>query len=194
MPTDLAVAAGPSRRARRRHQRGLARRRHRRIMDGCDERERHYVCVTNVHTVMECQRDAELLRIHNASGLTTPDGMPLVWCAKRAGAADVTRVYGPDLMLALSKPLAAAGKSVFLYGTTPRTLELLVARLRGGLSWPAHRRYFRAALSPVDAERGCRGRAAHQRQWGRRRMGRTRCGQAGVLDGAAPRRAGRRPC
>ena len=99
------------------------------IMEWVHDRERHYVCVTNVHTVMECQRDAELLRIHNASGLTTPDGMPLVWCLRRAGAADVTRVYGPDLMLALSKPLAAAGKSVFLYGTTERTLELLAARL-----------------------------------------------------------------
>ncbi|HEY8730133.1 MAG TPA: WecB/TagA/CpsF family glycosyltransferase [Acidothermaceae bacterium] len=103
-----------------------------RIMQWVHDREHHYVCVTNVHTVMECQRDPELLRIHNASGLTTPDGMPLVWCAKRAGAAGVTRVYGPDLMLALSKPLAAASKSVFLYGTTPRTLELLVARLEAG--------------------------------------------------------------
>ncbi len=101
-----------------------------RIMQWVHDREHHYVCVTNVHTVMQCQRDAELLRIHNASGLTTPDGMPLVWCAKRAGATDVTRVYGPDLMLALSNPLAAAGKSVFLYGTTPRTLELLVDRLQ----------------------------------------------------------------
>jgi N-acetylglucosaminyldiphosphoundecaprenol N-acetyl-beta-D-mannosaminyltransferase len=91
--------------------------------------ERHYVCVTNVHTVIECQHDAELRRIHNASGLTTPDGMPIVWCAKHAGAKGVTRVYGPDLMYALSKPLSAAGRSVFLYGTTTRTLELLAARL-----------------------------------------------------------------
>jgi N-acetylglucosaminyldiphosphoundecaprenol N-acetyl-beta-D-mannosaminyltransferase len=100
-----------------------------RIMGWVRTGEHHYVCVTNVHTVMECQRDAELRRIHNVSGMTTPDGMPLVWCAKRAGAADVTRVYGPDLMLSLSKPLAAAGASVFLYGTTLRTLELLSARL-----------------------------------------------------------------
>ena len=41
----------------------------------------------------------------------------------------VTRVYGPDLMLALSKPLAESRRAVFLYGTTPRTLELLSARL-----------------------------------------------------------------
>ena len=71
----------------------------------------------------------ELRRIHNESGLTTPDGMPIVWCAKRAGAQGVTRVYGPDLMYALSKPLAESQRSVFLYGTTTRTLELFTARL-----------------------------------------------------------------
>jgi len=99
------------------------------IMRWIDEGEHHYVCVTNVHTVIECQHDEELRRIHNESGLTTPDGMPIVWCAKRAGADGVTRVYGPDLMHALSKPLAQSGSSVFLYGTTSRTLELLSARL-----------------------------------------------------------------
>jgi N-acetylglucosaminyldiphosphoundecaprenol N-acetyl-beta-D-mannosaminyltransferase len=99
------------------------------IMRWVNDGERHYVCVTNVHTVIECQHDDELRRIHNESGLTTPDGMPIVWCAKRAGAIGVTRVYGPDLMYALSKPLAASRRSVFLYGTTTRTLELLAARL-----------------------------------------------------------------
>src|SRR5205823_12326755 len=44
-----------------------------------DRREPHYVCVTGVHGVMESQSDAELLAIHNRSGLTTPDGMPMVW-------------------------------------------------------------------------------------------------------------------
>ena len=58
------------------------------IMRWIEHGERHYVCVTNVHTVIECQHDEELRRIHNASGLTTPDGMPIVWCLKRAGAVE----------------------------------------------------------------------------------------------------------
>jgi len=33
--------------------------------------ERHYVCVTGVHGVMESQHDDELRGIHNAAGLTT---------------------------------------------------------------------------------------------------------------------------
>ena len=42
-------------------------------------RESQYVCVATVHGVMECQRDPSLRSVFNASGLTTPDGMPLVW-------------------------------------------------------------------------------------------------------------------
>ena len=38
-----------------------------------DRGEHRYVCVTGVHGVMESQRDPQLLRIHNRSGLTTPD-------------------------------------------------------------------------------------------------------------------------
>ena len=41
--------------------------------------ERRYVCATGVHGVMESQRDSDLLRIHNESGLTLPDGIPMVW-------------------------------------------------------------------------------------------------------------------
>lgn len=42
-------------------------------------RESHYVCVNGVHGVMESHRDEAVRRIHNAAGLVTPDGMPLVW-------------------------------------------------------------------------------------------------------------------
>lgn len=48
-------------------------------------REPHYVCVTGVHGVMESQRDKELRWIHNAAGLVTPDGMPLVWLSRLKG-------------------------------------------------------------------------------------------------------------
>ena len=58
-----------------------------RIMQWVHDREHHYVCVTNVHTVMECQRDEELRRIHNASGMTTPDGMT----ARVGGAQSAVR-------------------------------------------------------------------------------------------------------
>jgi N-acetylglucosaminyldiphosphoundecaprenol N-acetyl-beta-D-mannosaminyltransferase len=94
-----------------------------------DDREQHYVCVTGVHGVMESQRDAELRAIHNASGLTTPDGMPMVWAGRRAGASWMSRVYGPDLMLALCERAAARGWSSYFYGGGPGVPEQLAARL-----------------------------------------------------------------
>ena len=97
------------------------------ITDG----SRHYVCVTGVHGVMEAQRDPDLLRIHNRSGLTTPDGMPMVWAAHAAGAANVQRVYGPDLMLAVCARAAERGWGCYLYGSSDEVLERLRDNLCG---------------------------------------------------------------
>src|SRR5687767_949979 len=72
-------------------------------------REKRYVCVSNVHTVMESHFDPELKRIHNRAGLVTPDGMPLVWLSRGAGHTDVRRVYGPDLMLEVCRASLAHG-------------------------------------------------------------------------------------
>ena len=95
-----------------------------------DHREQHYVCVTGVHGVMESQRDPELLAIHNASGLTAPDGMPMVWAGRRAGADWMSRVYGPDLMLTVLKRAADRGWSSYLYGGNEGIADLLATRLR----------------------------------------------------------------
>jgi N-acetylglucosaminyldiphosphoundecaprenol N-acetyl-beta-D-mannosaminyltransferase len=95
-----------------------------------DHGVQHYACVTGVHGVMESQRDPELLAIHNASGLTTPDGMPMVWAGRRAGADWMSRVYGPDLMLTMLERAADRGWSSFLYGGNEGVGELLATRLR----------------------------------------------------------------
>lgn len=93
------------------------------------DRKRHYVCVTGVHGVMESQRDGDLRAIHNASGLTTPDGMPMVWAARFAGAPAVDRVYGPDLMLELCDEAARRGWRSFFYGGKEGVADELIARL-----------------------------------------------------------------
>lgn len=96
-------------------------------------RESHYVCVTGVHGVMESQRDRELLRIHNAAGLVTPDGMPLVWLSRLMGFPYVGRVYGPDLMLALCERSEKRGYRHFFYGGAAGVPERLTARLQARL-------------------------------------------------------------
>lgn len=93
------------------------------------QRERHYVCVTDVHSVMESQRDENLRRIHNTAGLVTPDGMPLVWFSHLRGSRHVERVYGPDLMLALAERSIEKGYRHFLYGGRVGVPERLAQNL-----------------------------------------------------------------
>ncbi len=93
-------------------------------------RQRHYVCVTGVHGVMESRRNDDLRRIHNDAGLVTPDGMPLVWLGRLRGQRGMERVYGPDLMLAFCERSAARGYRHFLYGGDEGVPDLLARELR----------------------------------------------------------------
>jgi len=89
-----------------------------------------YVCVANVHSIMESRRDQDFRRILNDAGMVTPDGMPLVWLGRRRGDPRVGRVYGPDLMLAVCRDSVARGFRHFFYGGASD--EVLV-RLRSNL-------------------------------------------------------------
>ena len=89
-----------------------------------------YVNVCTVHTVMECQNDTRLRRIVNASGLSTPDGMPLVWLSRLHGHREADRVYGPDLMLALCDRSQTTGRRHFFYGGAPGVADLLARKLQ----------------------------------------------------------------
>lgn len=93
------------------------------------QRQRAYVCVTPVHSVMDYQTDAALRRIANASGLTTPDGMPLVWLSRLLGYAWVGRVYGPDLLAAVCDKMRVRGCRHFFYGGAPGVAEEVARRL-----------------------------------------------------------------
>jgi len=65
---------------------------------------------------MESQKNADLKRIHNQSGLTVPDGMPMVWVGHLKKYPGIERVYGPDLMMEICKKSLRKGYSHFFYG------------------------------------------------------------------------------
>ena len=121
-----------------------------------DQGESHYICLTSVHGVMESHNDEKVKKVHNSSGLTTPDGMPLVWLGWLKGYPYVDRVYGPDLMLALSEFSISEGYSHFFYGSTQKVLELLIANLTKkfpGLRVAGHYSPpFRTLTTEEDAE------------------------------------------
>lgn len=95
-----------------------------------EQRTPHYVCVTGVHGIIECQDDESLRQIFNHAGMVTPDGMPLVWLSHLHGRRSVERVYGPDFMLAVCAQGVARGYRHYLYGGAEGVPDLLAARLR----------------------------------------------------------------
>jgi N-acetylglucosaminyldiphosphoundecaprenol N-acetyl-beta-D-mannosaminyltransferase len=96
--------------------------------------DRHYVCVTGVHGVVESHWDPELRSIHNQSGLTTPDGMPLLWILRAAGHAHATRVCGPELLPAVCAASTQLGWRHYFYGGDEGVAGRLTERL--GRSFP----------------------------------------------------------
>lgn len=91
-----------------------------RTMDWVDatvaRRERGYVCVAAVHTVMASQEDPDLREAVLGSSLTVPDGQPLVWAMNALGHSLPSRVYGPELMDRYCARAAASGTRMYLYG------------------------------------------------------------------------------
>src|SRR2546423_843162 len=84
---------------------------------------------------MECQRSRSLRTVVNGSGLNTPDGMPLVWLARRINS-QVSRVYGPDLMLAeMARSVGLEHRHFFYGGRTgvPETLARALAKRFPGI-------------------------------------------------------------
>jgi N-acetylglucosaminyldiphosphoundecaprenol N-acetyl-beta-D-mannosaminyltransferase len=104
------------------------------VLDTIDEwitrRERHYICVTGVHGIMESYRKKPIREIHNSAGLVVPDGMPLVWFGRLKGHHHIERVYGPDLMLSVCRRSRQRGHRHFLYGGAAGVVDKLAARLQ----------------------------------------------------------------
>jgi N-acetylglucosaminyldiphosphoundecaprenol N-acetyl-beta-D-mannosaminyltransferase len=94
------------------------------------EGRRNYVCLAPAHSVMACHSDPALRQIFNASGLTTPDGMSIVWILRRRGYHQVDRVYGPDLMLACCEAFLSQSRRHYFYGGEDGVLSALESRLR----------------------------------------------------------------
>jgi N-acetylglucosaminyldiphosphoundecaprenol N-acetyl-beta-D-mannosaminyltransferase len=92
--------------------------------------DRQYVCICNVHSVMECRRSDDVRHVFNRAGMVTPDGMPLVWLLRRAGYRDAGRVYGPDLMLAAMETFNARGVRHYLHGGVTGVADQVATRMR----------------------------------------------------------------
>lgn len=83
-----------------------------------------------VHVLATAARDADFRATVNALDMVAPDGQPVRWAMNffhKAGLSD--RVYGPELTRRVCKAAAKRGVSIYLYGSSPETIEKLKANL-----------------------------------------------------------------
>jgi N-acetylglucosaminyldiphosphoundecaprenol N-acetyl-beta-D-mannosaminyltransferase len=83
--------------------------------------ESRYVCVCNVHMIMEAHDDPQVHRAVNAADLVTPDGMPVVWALRTLGVRNATRVDGAGLITRVLEEAARLKLPVALYGGTEQS-------------------------------------------------------------------------
>src|SRR5437764_12338416 len=88
------------------------------------------IAILTVHAVMTAVLHPDFKDLLNAADIATPDGMPLAWALRSFGVRKQSRVYGPDLMLALCEQAAALGHRIFLVGGREETIPELGRRLR----------------------------------------------------------------
>ena len=94
----------------------------RRVARWAVEGRSSYVCVSNVHMVMETFDTPAFRGVVNGADLVTPDGKPLVWALRGLGVGDASQVRGADLVTSVIERAAREGIPVGLYGGTPGSL------------------------------------------------------------------------
>lgn len=92
--------------------------------------EPRVVATCNVHSIVTARRDPELRAAIESADLSTADGMPVAWFLSLLRRRRQERIAGPDLMWHYCGEAAGRGERIFLFGSTPRTLGLLSARLQ----------------------------------------------------------------
>lgn len=93
------------------------------IMNYAIKRESSYVCVANVHMLLESHYSSAFKEVVNGADIVTADGMPLAKSFKILYGEQQERVDGMNLLPALLKECVKTSSSVFFYGGKLGMLE-----------------------------------------------------------------------
>jgi len=88
-----------------------------------------YICQCSVHGLMASRKDPLIRRAHTGACIVFPDGAPVAWLERRAGARQAQRIAGPDLLPLVVDRGRATGLRHFFYGGTDGLLTSLEANL-----------------------------------------------------------------
>lgn len=104
------------------------------IDDWAVSRQSRCVCFCNAHSLVTALDDPAMARALDDADANAPDGWPVAWMARRLGRSPQRRVSGPDVMADYCESASRTGRPLFLYGSTPATLERLSVELPS--RWP----------------------------------------------------------
>jgi N-acetylglucosaminyldiphosphoundecaprenol N-acetyl-beta-D-mannosaminyltransferase len=90
----------------------------------------HQIATINPEFVVIAQSNSEFRRVLNACALNAPDGVGLLWAARRLGPPLRARVAGQDLMDRISARAAERDARVFLLGAREGIAERAAAALK----------------------------------------------------------------
>ncbi|MCA9246492.1 MAG: WecB/TagA/CpsF family glycosyltransferase [Planctomycetales bacterium] len=105
-----------------------------RVLDTLVEAARHrrpaIASFFAVHAVVTHGRDSKLRQMVNRFDMIAPDGMPVRWAMNLLYRARLpSNVRGTGTMLLMCERAAREGMSIYLYGGTPETIEILQENL-----------------------------------------------------------------
>ena len=100
------------------------------IISLSQNKQSSYVCIANVHMVIESYLDKSFQDIVNSADMVTPDGMPLAKAIKLLYKIPQDRVAGMDLLPDLIDFCGQNNKKIFLYGSTNDILEKIESKAK----------------------------------------------------------------
>jgi len=88
------------------------------------------ICTVNPEFIMLAQKDKEFKQILDRSALNLPDGIGVLWAAKRLGHPVRERVAGSDLVGLIANRAQTTGWRIFLLGAAEGVAEQAAIKLR----------------------------------------------------------------
>src|SRR3979490_1896777 len=82
-----------------------------------------YVCIANVHMLIEAYNTEMFSSILNSASIITPDGKPLTWGLRLLYGIRQDRVAGMDLLPDLLRHASQEKLPIFFYGGTSEMLD-----------------------------------------------------------------------
>lgn len=89
----------------------------------------HLVITADASGIVQANEDPELAALYQSASLVTPDGVGVVWAAKRQGVHVPAKVSGVDLVAKLCEASAKKGYRIFLLGAEPGVADAAAKKL-----------------------------------------------------------------